>query len=196
MGAREVRVEALGAPPQGRVEQPQHHADDERGDGSHDARREVREGVGDPCARGDLDGADPIDALDKAILNDLIEAYATHEPSTCNSAASVSATSFSFDWPGTNSQSNWFAPLVSFEQGLFQAILSHNDSTGNRSWSIRIGSGGNIYSHFVPNMHGETIPPQSTESPWVDEVIQSVAVNLQLNMNLSLPQYCPGPNTH
>lgn len=85
--------------------------------------------------------ADPIDALDKAILNDLIEAYATHEPSTCNSAASISATSFSFDWPGTNSQSNWFAPLVSFEQGLFQAILSHNDSTGNRSWSIRIGSG-------------------------------------------------------
>ncbi len=131
------------------------------------------------------------DGLDNVILNDLIEAYATHEPSTCNTAASAAATSFSFDWPGANSQSNWFASHVSLEQGTFQAIMSHNDATGNRSWSIRIGTGGNIYSHFVPNMHGETIAPQGPESPWVDEVIQSVTVNYELDMNPKQPQYCP-----
>ncbi|KAL7443404.1 hypothetical protein ACHAXH_007319 [Discostella pseudostelligera] len=101
-------------------------------------------------------GATPFDALDNAILNDLIEAYATHEPSTCNTAASAAATSFSFDWPGANSQSNWYASHVPLEHAW-------RDNT-------------------------------TTESPWVDEVIQSVAINLQLNQNLSLPQYCPGPN--
>ena len=134
------------------------------------------------------------DALDSAILNDLIEAYATHEPTTCNTAASAAATSFSFDWPGANSQSNWFASHVSLEQGMFQTIMSHNDATGNRSWSIRIGTGGNIYSHFAPDMHGETLPPQGPESPWVDEVIQSVTVNYALDMNSALPQFCPGPD--
>ena len=136
----------------------------------------------------------PFEALDSAILNDLIEAYEGYEQSTCNTAASTAATStsFSFDWPGANSQSNWFTSNVPLEQGMFQAIMSHNDATGNRSWSIRIGTGGNIYSHFVPGLHGETLPPQGLESPWVDEVFQSVTVNYKLNMNASLPQYCPG----
>jgi len=135
----------------------------------------------------------PFEALDSAILNDLMEAYGAYdnEQSTCNTAASVAATSFSFDWPGANSESNWFTSNVPLEQGMFQAIMSHNDATGNRSWSIRIGTGGNIYSHFVPGLHGETLPPQGLESPWVDEVFQSVTVNYKLNMNSSLPQYCP-----
>lgn len=44
--------------------------------------------------------------------------------------------------------------------------------------------GGNMYSLYFPNMHGETLPPQQNEAaPWIDEVQQSVAVPLYLNTN-------------
>lgn len=98
-------------------------------------------------------------SLQEAILTDILEAYSTHEPSTCTSPESVSATSFSFDWPGANSNSGWYGPFQPFEEGMFNAIMSHTD-VNDRSWSIRIGSSGNMYSHYTPDMWGETIPPQ------------------------------------
>jgi len=89
---------------------------------------------------------------------------------------------FSFDWPGTNNLSTWKIAFAPYEQGMMlQAIMSHND-TGNRSCLMRIGTGGNMYSHFFPHMHGETLPPQENAyAPWIDEVQQSVAVPLSLN---------------
>jgi len=86
-------------------------------------------------------------------------------------------------WPGTNTQSSWNTDFVGYEQGLFQAIMSHNDPTGkNLSWSIRIGSGGNMYSIIYPDLFGELIPPQKhVNAPWIDEVHQMVAVPLDLN---------------
>ena len=89
-----------------------------------------------------------LEDLDEAILNDLIEAYLTHEPTTCTSAASVNATSFSHNWPGQNGASNWYGPFRGYEAGLFQTIMSHDDP-GSRSWSIRIGEGGNMVSYII-----------------------------------------------
>lgn len=122
-----------------------------------------------------------MEELHEAILNDIIQSYPTHEPTQCNTPEQAAATSFSFTWPGNiTSMKNAFVP---FEQGFFQAIMRHND-TGNRSWSIRIGTGGNVYSHIYQNAHGETVPPQENDhAPWIDEVRQSVAAHRYLNKN-------------
>eukprot|EP00581_Thalassiosira_minuscula_P014784 CAMPEP_0183721232 /NCGR_PEP_ID=MMETSP0737-20130205/13573_1 /TAXON_ID=385413 /ORGANISM="Thalassiosira miniscula, Strain CCMP1093" /LENGTH=1108 /DNA_ID=CAMNT_0025951205 /DNA_START=33 /DNA_END=3360 /DNA_ORIENTATION=- len=144
-----------------------------------------------------------IDALDKAILDDLLEQYSTYVPTTCpgtdvDSATNLAldaTTSFSYAWPGTNAASEWYAPFVPFEESLFQAVMSYDDGAGDRGWSIRVGTGGNVYSHFT-DMYGETMPPQAhATAPWIDEVFQMVAVNTVLNKNTAYPQYCPGPNT-
>jgi hypothetical protein len=130
----------------------------------------------------------PFEALDEAILNDILQSYATYEATTCNTSEQAAATSFSYDWPGSSStQSSWDTDKVPFEQGLFNAIMSHTDQEGNRSWSMRVGTGGNVYSLYFPNAHGETIAPQkNNDAPWIDEVMQSVAVPLQLNAATSL----------
>lgn len=138
--------------------------------------------------------------LDEAILNDILMQYIDYEPSIsiCNSSSpAVEKTSYSFEFPGTNAASNWNPKYVPYEELNFQAILSHEDKVGKKSWSVRIGRGGNMYSIFASEMYGETIPGQNNEfvkSPFVDEVQQSVSVSLLLNQNLKLPQYCPGPS--
>lgn len=54
--------------------------------------------------------------------------------------------------------------------------LSHTDPNPNRSWTMRIGKGGGIYS-FRSSL-GEVIPPQAVgNAPFVDEVWQGVAVD-------------------
>jgi len=126
-----------------------------------------------------------VDALDKAILQDILESYTEHVPSTCTGEA-ASSTSFTYDFPGTNPDSNWNAGFQQYEQDLFLVAMSHNDPN-NRSWTIRFGQGGNIYSHFCPDLHGETIPPQNhVDHPWVDEVHQSVSVNINLNQRAGM----------
>lgn len=134
---------------------------------------------------------DAIDNLDRAILDDIIQSYSTHEPSTCNTEEQASSTSFSFTWPGTNTQSSWNTDFLGYEQGLFQAIMSFNDPTDkNLSWSIRVGSGGNMYSIIYPDLFGELIPPQEhANAPWIDEVHQMVAVPLDLNSAAENPSY-------
>jgi hypothetical protein len=138
-------------------------------------------------------GATAIEDLDEAILNDIVQSYATYEPTACNTEAQASATSFSFDWPGTNVQSNWDNAFTGYERGMFQAIMSHTDPTGDRSWSIRIGSGGNMYSIFYPHSLGEITPPQKhAQAPWIDEVQQTVAVAGALTQNTNNAEQCPG----
>jgi hypothetical protein len=135
-----------------------------------------------------------VDALDKAILQDILESYTEHVPSTCPGEA-ASSTSFTYEFPGTNPESNWYQEFQQYEQDLFLAAMSHTDAN-NRSWTIRFGQGGNIYSHFCPDLHGETIPPQKhvgPDNPWVDEVHQSVSVNTKLNLkaNMCNGDTCP-----
>ena len=140
-------------------------------------------------------GTATFDALDEILLTDIMSSYITHEESTC-SPDTASSTSFSFEFPGTNIESNWNPDLVGYESDMFQAIMSHNDTEGDRSWEIRIGLNGVIYSHFVKDMYGETLPPQSREdAPWIDDVIQTVAVVGELNQQTVLPQFCEGDTT-
>ena len=87
------------------------------------------------------------------------------------SSSTADTTIFSSAYPGVRVESEWDPEVEGFEASLFQAMMSHTDANG-RSWEIRIGTSGNIYSHFVPDMYGETMSPQtySYAAPWVDEV--------------------------
>ena len=142
-----------------------------------------------------------LEALDAALLEDLLEGYADHDagdrPAEClPSTENAAATTFSFDWPGTNAAAGWKPAFEGFEEALFQTEMSHADAApGKNSWTIRIGTGGNIYSHYAPDRHGETFPPQNhAQAPWIDEVQQTVAVNGELQQGAAYrhPEYCTG----
>jgi hypothetical protein len=122
-----------------------------------------------------------IEDLDEAILHDIVRSYATYVPSTARCATGPNV-SFSFDMTGEIS-GPWDAKKTQFESNLFLAVMSYLDPIDDmRSWSMRIGTGGNVYSLNYPNAHGETMPPQkNADAPWIDEVMQSVSVPLQLN---------------
>jgi hypothetical protein len=134
--------------------------------------------------------ATTIDDLDEALLNDIVSSYDTHEPTECTAGSS---SSYGYDWPGTNNQSGWNPDFLNYEEGLFQAVISHSDDDPAKSWSIRIGSGGNMYSILFPNSLGEIIPPQNhPDAPWLDEVQQMVSVAGALNQNVYNNKQCPG----
>jgi len=63
------------------------------------------------------------------------------------------------------------------ERAVFHAYLTHK-STEERSWQLRLGKGGQVYS--VVSSFGEAMPPQSALAPFVDEVWQMVAINTDL----------------
>jgi hypothetical protein len=144
------------------------------------------------------DMPDEDSTLDHAILSDIIRQYSDYEETMCNSPSSpaVNKTSFSFEYPGTNPTLKWNPDFVGIEESLFQAVMLHKDGGHARKlWSIRIGTGGQMYNHFASGSYGETMPPQNNfKAPWVDKVQQLVSITLRLNQNLSNPQYCPGPN--
>ena len=118
-----------------------------------------------------LTAAYSTDQLDNAILTDFLQQYTTYTPSPesiCPSTAS-STTAFTHDWPGTNPNSNWDTATTTsnFEEELFQTLMTHTDVNTNTSWSIRVGTSGNIYSHYTPDLWGETMAPQAhTDAPW------------------------------
>lgn len=60
------------------------------------------------------------------------------------------------------------------EAKVFHAYLTHK-SLGERSWELRLGKGGQLYS--IVSSFGEAMPPQSQRAPWVDEVWQMVALH-------------------
>ena len=112
----------------------------------------------------------------EALVNDLL-----HAPSaTCAAAGAAGhAGNFSFTFEHTPSASTWDATYAArFEPQAFAAELRHVDAADpTRSWSIRVGHGGNVYS--MRTVAGETIPPQKhVDGAFVDEVWQSVAVAL------------------
>ena len=116
--------------------------------------------------------------LDEALLADIIPDEGSAQ------CADPGTTSTTFTFPGTNSNSEWWSGFLSYESGLFLAEMHHEDTVhgGRRTWTIRIGEGGNIYSHYAPNLFGEAIPPQAHwEAPWIDEVLQTVSVDRARN---------------
>jgi hypothetical protein len=71
----------------------------------------------------------------------------------------------------------WDTTAQQYESDVFFAEFSHSESSENRTFKIKIGSGGNIYSFNIESI-GEIMPPQvHNGAPWIDEVWQCVAVN-------------------
>ena len=113
--------------------------------------------------------------LDEVLLKDMMPAGS----SLCTDPRTTS-TSFQF----TPSPSSWSSVNVPKEQYTFLAQMDHIDVFGSRTWTLRFGTGGNIYS--IRSLFGEAIPPQTLSyAPWMDEVTQSVAVDLTKNANQS-----------
>lgn len=71
--------------------------------------------------------------------------------------------------PNQHFPSNWVEGVD--EKLVFHAYLMH-ESTEERSWEMRIGRGGQIYS--IVSSFGEAMPPQRLMSPFNDETWQMV----------------------
>ena len=80
--------------------------------------------------------------LEDVLLEDLVPDKGS---SKCSNDGS--STLFSFDFDSSNA-SHWAQPNDKWEKLVFLAQMSHNDDNFNRSWTVRIGQGGNIYSLF------------------------------------------------
>ena len=114
-------------------------------------------------------------SFEQALLDDMLPASG----SRCSSSASKQ-TSTSFNFPGTDPHSDWYSDFVNLESEVFLAQMNHIDTDTNRTWSLRIGKGGNPYSFVGP--FGEAMPPQNhANAPWIDEVWQMVAVDQTKN---------------
>ena len=113
--------------------------------------------------------------LQARLLHDMMHQYIEFIATNETLCPPSTATTFSDDYV-PNPASNWDASTVQdFEASMFQTLMSYNDTTGDDSWDIRIGSGGNIYSHYVPQRFGERVAPQAyPEAPWIDEVSDAV----------------------
>ena len=114
-------------------------------------------------------------SLEEVLLKDMIPAGS----SLCRDTQTTSTT-FEF----SPSPSSWSSNNVQKEQYTFLAEMTHTDTSPNRTWTFRFGTGGNIYS--IRSRFGEAIPPQTLSyAPWMDEVTQQVAVDLTKNANAS-----------
>lgn len=123
--------------------------------------------------------AGAFDPLDIVILEDMIPSAGSKCNSNFQSIPVDQTTNYTFEYDA--SQSSWSEKAMSMEEALFLAEISHEDgSNQNRSWTLRIGQGGNIYS--FRSAFGEAVPPQ-VPTQFVDEVFQSVSVNQELNNN-------------
>jgi len=158
----------------------------------------------------DVDNGDQHISLEEALLADLVPD--DDDPSSClfedddSAADTAKSTSWTFKFPGSNPNSNWYegpcfdqstypgAPCHNFslyEVQLFLAEMSHNDpANSHRNWTMRIGQGSNIYSFYSPELYGEAMPPQyHGNAPWIDEVQQSVSVSSQNNPKAGRPYF-------
>lgn len=91
------------------------------------------------------------DFLDKALMEDII-------PEGSAMCTGSGKTSFTFDYTEKTPE-KWHEDSRPFEEQLFLAELSHTDDDSNRDWTIRVGSGSNIYSFVgMYKMHAYSIP--------------------------------------
>lgn len=129
------------------------------------------------------------DELDDILLNSLIPEGSVKCKRQFNKYTSQIKQSFTMrydiatDFSSPNASSSWSPNASRYESDLFLAEMSHLDpQNSNQTWTMRIGQGGNVYSFHGP--YGEAMPPQFQErAEFVDEVMQSVSVNLDKNRN-------------
>lgn len=107
----------------------------------------------------------PRRSLQEEIIKDMM-------PSS-SGKCSLHTTNTTYAFESSQAESQWNGDFVGYEEDLFLAKMQHIDNNVNRSWTIRFGQAGNIYSMVGPM--GETVPPQDhAKAPWVDEVWQAV----------------------
>lgn len=119
--------------------------------------------------------------LDEIILKDMIYPGSPK----CRISNDVNnknfTTNYTFQYDDSDSHGKWSEVNAPKEKYNFLAQMHHEDFLNpNRTWTIRFGKGGTIYS--LAGAYGEAIPPQTRgDSPWIDEVIQGVGVDLTRN---------------
>eukprot|EP00547_Thalassionema_nitzschioides_P007112 CAMPEP_0194209858 /NCGR_PEP_ID=MMETSP0156-20130528/7840_1 /TAXON_ID=33649 /ORGANISM="Thalassionema nitzschioides, Strain L26-B" /LENGTH=680 /DNA_ID=CAMNT_0038937105 /DNA_START=130 /DNA_END=2173 /DNA_ORIENTATION=- len=93
----------------------------------------------------------------------------------------LSNTAFSSVFRSTNDVSNWRDVNIAYEPNAFEIDMIHNDDANpERSWSLRLGKGGQIMSLIVKP--GESMANQGHHTAiWNDLVQQMVSVNGELN---------------
>ena len=81
--------------------------------------------------------------LDQALLDDMFVSSSTK----CT-GSSTGETRFNFDFSPSNI-SKWWSPNAHFEKNTFLAEMKHYEPNQNRTWKIRIGTGGyNLNTYF------------------------------------------------
>lgn len=128
------------------------------------------------------------ETLAEAIIKDVMPPNGDSCGAAASGGGASSGTfSHSFEFQSSQEESQWYydpvrnmeygGPWSELEQHVFLAKFSHTDSNNaNRTWTVRVGKGGNIYSLFGPM--GETVAPQKRDdSPWIDEVWHSVTAD-------------------
>ena len=115
-------------------------------------------------------------ALEQALLSDIL----VNSSQECLANFRSSGATFSVSFTHTNSTSYWSPINAEYEPLKFFAELQHTDADVNRSWTLRVGPGGDVYS-FI-GAFGEAVPPQAhTDAPFIDEVWQTVSVDTTQN---------------
>ena len=90
-------------------------------------------------------------SLAEALLEDML-------PASSTKCVGGGTTAFTFNHTSSQSTSKWDEVAVMFERSVFLAEMSHAESNANRSWTLRVGKAGNMYSFVGP--FGESVPPQ------------------------------------
>lgn len=116
-----------------------------------------------------LTGAKAIQAetLDEAILKDNLP---DSSPMCIPSGQTTTDTVFesSFD------DSKWAPKIEEYEEYVFLSKMTHTDDNENRTWTVRFGQGGNMYSYVGPM--GETVPNNyRADYPWMKDVWQATS---------------------
>jgi len=126
------------------------------------------------------------DGLDKVLLRDIIPPI-SDKCKTNSEAFSNQVSNFTFTH--SVSPSFWDPIALPYEDDIFLAEMSNvNSENQNKSWAIRLGQSGNLYS--FRGAYGEAIPPQYyVNGQFVDEVTQSVSVSLENNNDPSNPYF-------
>jgi len=126
------------------------------------------------------------DAFETIILESILPSINSKCKSTSENYAGQSS---SFTFQHSPSESFWDAEAAPLEPKLFLAEMSNTNSANpNKSWTLRFGSSGNMYSFRGP--YGEALPPQyHNRGQFVDEVIQSVSVNIERNNDPTFPYF-------
>ncbi|THF75254.1 S-layer homology domain-containing protein [Cohnella fermenti] len=111
----------------------------------------------------------PFEPLYNAYSSQLTDAFKLPGSEAANSGEwSVSQTNGTVPMSGTK----WNE--AADESLVFQSSIKHMQD-GDKSWELRIGKGGQIYS--LDTAIGELMPPQTANNVFMDEVIQPVSIS-------------------